>query len=61
MARPLELVSNVLPLTYAYDALRSVADQPGVHGEVIADLAISLAMTVLALAAGALTLRRRTP
>jgi ABC-2 type transport system permease protein len=61
MARSLEIVSNVLPLTYAYDALRNVADRPGVDGAVVTDLAISLAMTVLALGAGAVTLRRRTP
>ena len=61
MARPLEIVSNVLPLTYAYDALRAVADQPGVGSGVLVDLAVSLAMAALSLAAGAATLRRRTP
>ena len=61
MARPLELVSNVLPLTYAYDALRAVADRPGVGSGVLFDLGISLGMTVLALGCGAATLRRRTP
>jgi ABC-2 type transport system permease protein len=61
MARPLELISNVMPLTYAYDALRTVADRPGVGSGVIVDLAISLGMTVLAVSAGAATLRRRTP
>ena len=60
MARPLELVSNVLPLTYAYDALRAVADEPGVSGSVLADLAISAGMTLLALVSGAATLKRRT-
>ncbi len=61
MARPLELVSHVLPLTYAYDALRSVADRPGVEGGEIVDLVVSVGMTILALGAGAATLRRRTP
>ena len=61
MARPLELISNVMPLTYAYDALRSVADRPGVGGAVVGDLCISVGMTLLALGAGAVTLRRRTP
>jgi ABC-2 type transport system permease protein len=61
MTRPLELVANVLPLTYAYDALRNVADRPGVPGQVVTDLLISVGMTLLALAAGAVTLRRRTP
>jgi ABC-2 type transport system permease protein len=61
MARPLELISNVLPLTYAYDALRHVADRSDVSGAVLRDLAITLLMAVLALAAGAVTLHRRTP
>lgn len=61
MARPLEWVSNALPLTYAYDALRGVADRPGVERGEIIDLGISLGMAVLALVAGAATLRRRTP
>jgi ABC-2 type transport system permease protein len=61
MARPLELVSNLLPLTYAYDALRRVADRPGIERGALIDLGISSAMTLLALVAGAATLRRRTP
>ncbi len=61
MARPLELFSHLLPLTYAYDALRTVADRPGVVGGAITDLAISVGMTMLALTCGAATLRRRTP
>lgn len=61
MARPLELLSNVLPLTYAYDALRRVAEHPGVEAGEVRDLVITVGMTMLALAAGALTLRRRTP
>jgi ABC-2 type transport system permease protein len=60
MARPLELLSNVLPLTYAYDALRAVADDTGVSGDVLVDLSVTLAMVVAALAFGAVTLRRRT-
>ncbi len=61
MARPLEIISNVLPLTYAYDALRAVADEPDASSAVLLDLGISVAMTVLALGCGAATLRRRTP
>ena len=60
MARPLEIISNLLPLTYAYDALRAVADQPGVSWDVITNLSITVGMTALALACGAATLRRRT-
>lgn len=61
MARPLELASNVLPLTYAYDALQGVADQSGVDRGELLDLGISIALTVVVLLAGAATLRRRTP
>lgn len=60
MARPLEVVSEVLPLTFAYDALHGVAESPGAPGQVIIDLAITAAMTAGALALGSLTLRRRT-
>jgi ABC-2 type transport system permease protein len=61
MARPLELLSNVMPVTYAYDALRGVADQPGVHAAELRDLAITATLAVVALLAGAVTLRRQTP
>lgn len=61
MARPLELASVVMPLTYAYDALRAVADNPRPGGELAVDLAITVAMAAVALAAGAMTLPRRTP
>jgi ABC-2 type transport system permease protein len=61
MAPALELLSYVMPVTYAYDALRGVADRSGVHAAELRDLAITAAMTVLALLAGAATLRRRTP
>jgi ABC-2 type transport system permease protein len=61
MARPLELLSVVMPLTYAYDALRAVADQTNPEGTLVADLAITLGMGMIALAAGSMTLPRRTP
>ena len=60
MADALEWASTVLPLTWAYDGLRR-ATVDDVGGEVARDAAIVLAVTVLALAAGAATLRRRTP
>jgi ABC-2 type transport system permease protein len=60
MAEALEWASTVLPLTWAYDGLqRATVDDVG--GEVARDAAIVLGVTVLALAAGAATLRRRTP
>ncbi len=60
MARPLELVSSVLPLTFAYDALRGVADQPSVSTDIVVDLMVTVLMTLAALGLGALTLKRQT-
>lgn len=59
MARPLELVSWGLPLTYAYDALdRTTRAVYG--GRLAIDVAVVLGLAALALVAGAATLRRRT-
>ena len=59
MARALELVSDVLPLTYAYDALaRATADE--LDGRLAMDAAVVAFAVVLALVLGATTLRRRT-
>jgi ABC-2 type transport system permease protein len=59
MARALELVSDVLPLTYAYDGLaRATAGDTGAR--LALDVAIVCGCIVLALALGATTLRRRT-
>ena len=59
MARALELVSDVLPLTYAYDALvRATSDDLGAR--LAFDVAVVSGCIVLALILGATTLRRRT-
>jgi ABC-2 type transport system permease protein len=59
MARALELASDVLPMTYAYDALaRAAADDLG--RRLALDAALIAAFVVLALVLGATTLRRRT-
>ena len=59
MARALELVSDVLPMTYAYDALaRAAADDLG--RRLALDAALIAGFIVLALVLGATTLRRRT-
>jgi ABC-2 type transport system permease protein len=59
MAYALELVSDVLPLTYAYDALvRAVEDDLG--GRLALDAAVVTGCIVGALVLGATTLRRRT-
>jgi ABC-2 type transport system permease protein len=60
MAPALELLSDVLPLTYAYDALaRAVADDVG--RRLALDAAIVAGCIAGALVLGATTLRRRTP
>lgn len=61
MARPLEIVSEVLPLTFAYDALHHVATDPAVTSGVVVDVVVVAAMTVAALLLGAVSLRRTTP
>jgi ABC-2 type transport system permease protein len=59
MARALELVSDALPLTYAYDALdRATNDDLG--GRLALDAGVVALAIVLALVLGATTLRRRT-
>jgi ABC-2 type transport system permease protein len=59
MAEWLRWVSDALPLTYAYDALaRATADTFG--GRFAADVAVTVGATLVALALGAATLRRRT-
>jgi ABC-2 type transport system permease protein len=59
MARILELASDVLPLTYAYDALvRATADQ--LDARLLLDTVVIAGAIALALILGATTLRRRT-
>ena len=60
MAGWLEVISYMLPLTYAYDAL-SLATSPGELGrDFVRGVVIVVLATVGALALGAVTLRRRT-
>ena len=56
----LHAISDVLPLSYAVDAMHSITTSSSPVGEVTRDLLIVLAFAVVALAAGAATLRRRT-
>jgi ABC-2 type transport system permease protein len=60
MARWLEVLSYALPLTYAYDALARVTQGRELGGWFALDLVVMLGATLLALALGAATLRRRT-
>lgn len=57
----LHAVSNVMPLSYAVDALSQISTAPSVTGRFFTDVAVVLAFTVAALCAAAATLRRRTP
>ena len=61
MAEPLEWLSNLLPLTYAYDALEQVTASGETDAGVWLDVGIVAVCIVLALALGSATLRRRTP
>ena len=60
MARPLEVASYCLPLTYAYDALERVTRRGGLGHFGLLDVGVILGATIVALALGAATLRRRT-
>jgi ABC-2 type transport system permease protein len=60
MAPLLEAVSYALPLTYAFDALQRVTVDGALGAAGAADVAVTVAATLLALALGAATLRRRT-
>jgi ABC-2 type transport system permease protein len=60
MAGVLQDISDVLPLTYAYDGLDRVTRLGGFDATTVRDLAVVIGVTLLALALGATTLRRRT-
>ena len=60
MAEALEAASYALPLTYAFDALERVASGTDFGSRGWADVTVVFGVTLLALALGALTLRRRT-
>ena len=61
LPRVLELLSDVLPLSYAVDAMRTLTTQVDAAGDVGRDVAIVAAFALAAIALGSLTLRRRTP
>jgi ABC-2 type transport system permease protein len=60
MADALEAAAAVLPLTYSYDALSRVTASGVLDARLAADVLVVVAVTLLALALGAATLRRRT-
>jgi len=54
-------LSVVMPLTYSYDALSRATTPAPLGSQMAVDIAVTMSVTVLAIGAGALTLRRRTP
>jgi ABC-2 type transport system permease protein len=60
MTPVLQWLSDVLPLTYAVDAMQRLAGTAAWTAALVADVAIIVAFIVAALAGGALTLRRQT-
>ncbi|MCW2960682.1 MAG: putative transporter permease protein [Thermoleophilia bacterium] len=62
MGELLQAISVALPMTWAFDGLARVADGEGLGTSAVTrDLIVVLAVALAALAAGAATLRRRTP
>jgi ABC-2 type transport system permease protein len=61
MAGVLQVVSDTMPLTYAFEALKNVTTQGSLGPRGALDLTVIFGATVLLLALGAVTLRRRTP
>lgn len=57
----LRWISDVLPLSYAVDAMQQITRYPDAAGAAMANVAIVVAFIVAALALGSLTLSRRTP
>ncbi len=51
----------LLPLSHAVDAVAVIALQPDVGTDLLGSVLVVVALSVAALVAGSLTLRRRTP
>jgi len=57
----LRYASNVLPLSYAVDAMRTITVDANGTADVLGDVGIVLGFVIALVALGAATLRRRTP
>ena len=57
----LQWISNVLPASYALEALQQVAAHPDLTATAARDIAVVVGFAVVAMALAAATLRRRTP
>ena len=60
MAGALDTLAGALPLTYAFDALHRVSNDPGWSSGLTLDICVLAGAVALSLALGAATLRRRT-
>jgi ABC transporter DrrB family efflux protein len=60
MTAVLRWLSDVLPLSYAVDAMQRITASPSWTAAITADVAVILAFTAAALVGGAVTLRRQT-
>jgi ABC-2 type transport system permease protein len=60
MADALDVAAGALPLTYAYDSLHRLAVDGTLGGRGALDVAVIAGASIIALALGAVTLRRRT-
>jgi ABC-2 type transport system permease protein len=60
MSDVLRWLSDILPLSYAVDAMQQISAGASWSGAVIRDVGVIIGFIVAALAGGALTLRRRT-
>lgn len=59
MAKLLQWLSDVLPLTYSVDAIREVTLHAGWTGTYVRDVSIVIGCGILALAVGSVTIRRQ--
>ncbi len=57
----LRWISDILPLSYAVDAMQTITTDPNGTASVLGDVAIVLGFVIALVALGAATLRRRTP
>jgi ABC-2 type transport system permease protein len=60
MAAPLRWLSDAFPLSYAVDGMQRLTASAALSADLLLDLAVVSGASVLALAAGAATLQRRT-
>ncbi len=60
MTTVLEWISNVLPLSYAVNAMQELTDNTGITGDLVRDMIVVAGFAAAALILGAATLPRRT-